>query len=287
LFYLIETCFRLWNDEANSVSNKLDPIRFNWTISYRFDAEVSDCSYGCIFEKKKNPHEALGKKVLFAKHFEETFFKRDSSAVWFVSNCESKKRLEFASELNKYYPINVYGKCADDFNFKSSFYSWFGWTGKFFYKFLNNYKQENCEPSSQCENKNLNSNKFYLSFESKNCSNYITEKFFRILRYNIIPVVFQPKKEFYLQIAPPHSFIHAQDFDNDAKKLGDYLNFLSNNYESYSEYLSWKTEYDNVYSGKMTEKIRMCELCTLLNTDTSITYYDSISKWFNNDCIIN
>ena len=67
-------------------------------------------------------------------------------------------------------------------------------------------------------------NKFYFAFESKNCSNtYITEKFFRTLRHNIIPVVFQPNREFYEVFAPPDSFIHAQDFDFDAKKLAEYL----------------------------------------------------------------
>ncbi len=30
---------------------------------------------------------------------------------------------------------------------------------------------------------------FYLSFENSNCIDYITEKFFTIIRFNIIPIV--------------------------------------------------------------------------------------------------
>ena len=37
----------LWNDEANKIPGSLNSIGFNWTFSYRLDAEVSDCAYGC------------------------------------------------------------------------------------------------------------------------------------------------------------------------------------------------------------------------------------------------
>jgi hypothetical protein len=35
----------------------------------------------------------------------------------------------------------------------------------------------------------LENNKFFLAFENQNCSDYITEKFWRSLSYDIIPVV--------------------------------------------------------------------------------------------------
>ena len=74
---------------------------------------------------------------------------------------------------------------------------------------------EECGSNSECESREFKLNKFYLSFESRNCTNYITEKLWRILRTNMIPVVIQPSREFYEQVAPPDSFIHAQDFDFD------------------------------------------------------------------------
>ena len=278
--------FMLWNDEANLVKEALDKIKFNWTISYRYDAEVSDCAYGCLYDKSINSNEALGKKILYVKHHEDNFNRKETSAVWFVSNCESKQRIEFALQLGKYFPLKVYGKCSYEYYFKQSIYSYFGYFGGIMFN-MRYYNEKDCGHQSECENQNLNSNKFYLAFESKNCSNYITEKFWRILRYNIVPVVFQPSKQFYLKIAPPNSFIHSEDFGHDPKKLGEYLHMLSNNYEIYSEYLVWKTEYESVFSGKINEKTRFCELCTLLNTETSAIYYNSVSKWFNSDCIIN
>ena len=45
--------FVLYNDEANPVIGQLDAIRFNWTMSYRRDAEVTDCSYGCFYARKQ------------------------------------------------------------------------------------------------------------------------------------------------------------------------------------------------------------------------------------------
>ncbi len=35
----------------------------------------------------------------------------------------------------------------------------------------------------------LQNNKFFLAFENSNCSDYITEKLWRSLSYDIIPVV--------------------------------------------------------------------------------------------------
>ena len=88
-------------------------------------------------------------------------------------------------------------------------------------------------------------------------------------------------------MAPPGSFIHAQDFDYDPIKLGVYLNSVSKDFSLYKKYFQWKIEFENVFSGKKVEARRLCELCTLLNTERSSIYYESVSKWFNSDCVIN
>ena len=50
--------------------------------------------------------------------------------------------------------------------------------------------------------------KFYISFENSLCSDYVTEKFFNILKYNIIPITLNGAD--MSEIAPPKSYI---DFD--------------------------------------------------------------------------
>ena len=125
---------------------------------------------------------------------------------------------------------------------------------------------------------------FYLSFESVNCTDYLTEKLWRILRTNMIPVVLQPSKENYLRIAPPDSFIHAEDFDFDAKKLANYLDVVSSDIHEYHKYQKWKTDHDVVFSGEHCERRRLCELCTKLNTETSRIHYGNVADWFNDGC---
>ncbi|GFO50580.1 glycoprotein 3-alpha-l-fucosyltransferase a [Plakobranchus ocellatus] len=78
--------------------------------------------------------------------------------------------------------------------------------------------------------------KFYLSFENSNCRDYITEKFFvNGLKHNVIPIVMGAAPEDYARAAPPHSFIHVDDFES-PKHLAEYLNTLDKNDALYNEY---------------------------------------------------
>ena len=45
--------------------------------------------------------------------------------------------------------------------------------------------------------------------------------------------------EDYKRIAPPHSYIHVDDFA-DAKELADYLHKLDNDDNLYNQYFAWK-----------------------------------------------
>ena len=147
--------------------------------------------------------------------FLEEFYRRKNEALWFVSNCKSLFRTNMALQIGQQIPINIFGQCSLGINIKSMFNRMkFGSIISTFIKGVtnafNNYFSD-CGKHSTCEIEQINRNKFYFSFESKNCSNtYITEKFYRMLRFNLIPVVIQPAKHIYEMIAPPNSFIHAQ-----------------------------------------------------------------------------
>ena len=122
-------------------------------------------------------------------------------------------------------------------------------------------------PKSEKDDKHLNVYRkllrtyyFYLSFENTRCKDYISEKFYNVLATkSAIPIVYGAKKHEYEIVAPPHSFIHIDDFKS-TEDLADYLYYLTENTTAYMEYFWWTT----YYSVKRTEKI--CSVCD--------TFYD-------------
>jgi hypothetical protein len=266
--------FIFWNDEANYVSNDLDNLNFNWTISYRYESEVSFCSYGCY----KSNNVKNKKQHLFETTILKEFNSRENNSIWFISNCNSRYRIELAINLGLNFPIKIYGKCRNEIESKLNQANK---TNKI--KFNDN----KCERDSDCEIDENKFNKFSLSFENSNCSSYITEKFWRSLYYGIIPIVIQPAKIFYEQIAPKDSFIHAEDFDFDITKLTAYLNEVSKNFKLFLKHLQWKFDYDVFFEAKEVEQNRICELCTKLNTYDKMKHYKSVSNYFNNNCAKN
>ena len=258
----------LWNDEANRVSKTIDIFKFNWTMSYKRPSEASYCAYGCYRKLKK-----ITKHNTFVERIRMKFLKRKSNSLWFVSNCGSKYRNRFVSELSQHASVSIYGTCGETLKSENPSINLEG-----------SLKSDECKRDSPCELELFESNKFFLALENQNCSDYITEKFWRSLSFDLIPVVIQPNKEFYMRIAPENSFIHAADFEYDLKKLGDHLNKVADNFDLYFSYLKWKRFYYPMYKGEVVEKLRICELCYRMNTHATQSYYNSVSNFFNQDC---
>lgn len=108
--------------------------------------------------------------------------------------------------------------------------------------------------------------KFYLSFEQSSCSEYISEKLFNVLRtQSAIPVALGGKSRAdYERVAPPHSYIHVEDFDN-VQGLADQLEYLATNTTAYNEYFWW-TEHYEVPSTWQHYLSAQCLLCQRLNS---------------------
>ena len=259
----------LWNDEANGVQSNFDRFNFNWTISYKSSSEVSFGAYG-VSKYKDKPVQAEH----LDKELKAEFRKRSNKIVWFNSNCASKLRIEYARNLSRYYPLHVRGKCNQELEAVSNDYK------------LLTIDNISCSRDSLCELNFLKLNKYYLAFESKNCTDYITEKFWRSLSLGILPIVFQPSKVYYERLAPADSFIHLEDFEYDMEKLSKHLKEIDSNFSLFKKYFEWKAKFDIIYDMKL-EKIRMCELCAKLNREKNEIYYKSVSKFFNNKCIAN
>jgi hypothetical protein len=114
--------------------------------------------------------------------------------------------------------------------------------------------------------------KFYLSFENAfHCTDYISEKFWRnALGALAVPVVFGPHYDDVAQIAPPNSFIHAEQFD-EAADLVYYLDFLDKNDTAYMEYHDWRslrpTKIKPVHESHFTlsrDEYDYCRICRLI-----------------------
>lgn len=261
----------LWNDEANIVPDSIDKFRFNWTLSYNSKSEASYCTYGCTDSLEVRPSDTE-----FFKFVKNEFEQREKSAIWFVSNCGAKFRMNFSAKLGNLYPIKMFGTCNTVL--KETFSDL-----KFIY-----FNDTSCKRESACENEILRKNKFYLSFENQNCTDYVTEKFWRSLDYGLIPIVIQPNKEYYEKIAPSNSFIHASDFDYDVVKLTNYLERVSSDFYMYRKYLEWKKETRVLYKAEDVEKFRLCELCEKMNKFKNLvynSYYENVSEWFNKQCV--
>jgi hypothetical protein len=251
-----EQIWLFWHDEPSGVEKQMIPYQFNWTISYRFNAEANIGAYGLT---------VLRKQALTIDEFNiyanQQFNNRQSAAVWFVSNCQTKARIEYYRELRFYYPlIRVYGRCVSQ------------------------NQTNQCHRLSQCETFELSQNRFYLAFESQSCRDYITEKFWRSLAYGIIPIVFGPRtKQSLERIAPPNSFIYTGDFQS-VSKLVEHLNKINQNRTLFSEYHQWRRFYQVFYRPEDIEQYRFCELCYRLNTNQNRIYYKDINQFFSEDC---
>jgi glycoprotein 3-alpha-L-fucosyltransferase len=256
----------LWNDEPRPLPDYYNDIEFNWTISFHGSSEASYCAYGCykkLDARIPEPH--------FKQFVKEEFKKRKNQCLWFVSNCGAKFRINYAIQFADYFPLLVHGKCNEMLKKVNS-------------KQMK-FNDEKCNRNGKCEDQSLLFNKFYLSFENHNCSDYITEKFWRSLSKNLIPIVVVPNKEYYEKIAPPNSFIHMSDFNYDFKKLSQHLTSISTNLGLYEKYMEWKRDYMALFTSKDLEPIRFCELCYRLNNDFSSSHYHQIGDWFNQQCL--
>ena len=124
----------------------------------------------------------------------------------------------------------------------------------------------------------------YLSFENSLCRDYVTEKLWRILTINVVPVVLG--KVNYSAILPPHSYIDVRDFAS-PRHLADYLKLLSSNDTLYNEYFRWRAKY-NCGSFPFKQHDTACDLCrhAVATRGKTEIVKDLVAEWGRNqNCI--
>ncbi|KAG8180692.1 hypothetical protein JTE90_006250 [Oedothorax gibbosus] len=212
---------------------------FNWTMTYRADSDVVT-KYGSVLRTGKS---TFSKKQLYSE-----WKKKSKMAVWMVSNCASHcRREEYVKELEKYIDVEIYGLCG----------------------------RATCPENKTDECLENFSKKFffYLSFENSICDGYITEKFYMILKHNMIPVVFGGGN--YSAIAPPNSYINVFDFSS-PKTLSSHLMKVATNFTLYSTYFKWKRNRYDIQAVPSD-----CSLCEKLHSDS---FFDTTVYSDLDDC---
>lgn len=225
---------------------KLSPLvswkaAINWTMTYRLDSDVLD-TYGNVTPKKVPTSYSF-------QSLRERWKRKTVMAVWPVSHCNTfGKREHFVDELRKYMRVDVYGKCG---NFS-------------------------CPRFKGCHKKFATQYFFLLSFENTVCKDYVTEKLYYTLTFDMIPVTFGGAD--YKAIAPPESYIDAFAFKT-PKDLADYLKRVSEDFDLYKKYFAWKATYD----VKRWVYYTFCNLCSKLYSSSfrEISVYPDIVRWWN------
>jgi alpha-1,3-fucosyltransferase len=157
-------------------------------------------------------------------------------AAALISYCLAvSDRLKFIGMLKKHMPVDVYGNCGKP-----------------------------CPKGVNCREMIASKYKFLLAFENSFCRDYITEKFFDTLKYNVVPVVLGSGD--YVKHIPKSGYIDVRDF-NSSKTLADYLKYLDNNKTAYNEYFNWKKYVKFDKNPPLAGYI--CEICIQLHLEAA------------------
>ncbi|RNA06939.1 alpha-(1-3)-fucosyltransferase C-like [Brachionus plicatilis] len=219
---------------------------FNLTSTYRIDSDFPHF-YDLTSSMRWKKNEEFDERRDF-------YAEKNKFAVAIISNCYGKsQRLEYIKELKNYIHFDIYGKCGQP-----------------------------CP--DECKKYAAKEYKFYFAFENSICKDYITEKFFEMLQFDIVPVVLGGGD--YEHYVPKSGFINAMDFKN-PRHLADYLLFVNNNSRLYNSFFAWKKNV--VFNQKFPKFAFICNMCIKLHmerfTGIKEKSYTSVEKYWNqNTC---
>lgn len=218
--------------------------KFNWTITHRFDSDISLTPISKRLSSNQVPlvEDVNDLKLLVTN--------KKKMVAWFVSHCETPSRREsYASELQKYVTVDIFGTCG----------------------------QHQCHPkmSPKCYNEISNKYFFYLSFENSLCKDYVTEKLFNPLEYPIVPIVMTSAN--LSIVAPPDSVISIDDFSGPSN-LATYLIYLAKNVPMYMTYFKWKEEYK--VESLVHYSCRLCQRLHDIKYKNEVKIYSNLYDWW-------
>ncbi|XP_013385388.1 alpha-(1,3)-fucosyltransferase C-like [Lingula anatina] len=203
---------------------------FNWTMTYTKDSDIFSPSLHFV----NLPNH--GDYPLLSRERSLSITRGKSKLVaWMVSHCTThSRREEYVKELQKYIPVDVYGKCGPLVCKKGD---------------------------TRCSEESLNNDyKFYLVFENSLAKDYVSEKFYTRLHLNVM-LITRSGANFSRLGIPDALHIDTRDFKS-PKDLAEYLKRLDKDDESYAALLRAKANHRYKI---LNSRYSYCDLCKKLN----------------------
>ena len=221
----------------------LKPGVFNLSANYRAKADIV-LQYGQCRLRSASRFSTAG--VNYATN-------KTGLVVWHVSNCGApSKRDDYVRELKKYIKVDIKGACGSP---------------------TIGHKIGYGDQPVDLAVQNINNYKFYLSFESTFCEEYITEKAYKILQDEVMVVPVVRGAGPYDKVLPPGSYIDVADYES-PKHLALHLLALDKNDTLYNEYFKPREKYicENNFADIQFWPRNMCrDVCRLKRDEVTET----------------
>ncbi|XP_061719661.1 alpha-(1,3)-fucosyltransferase C-like [Cydia pomonella] len=244
---------------------------FNWTWTYRLD---SDESFGYVTIRNITgdiigPNKTMNWIKLDSmqpidKETKKLLEKKNKTAAWIVSNCNSLSKREtfvfkLQHELKRYgLRIDIFGGCT--------------------------------RPSKKCprsRTKGLECLKmvqeeyyFYLAFENSFSEDYVTQKLLTALQNYAVPVVFGDAN--YTRFMPDGIYLHAGKIK--PPDLAKEMNDIIKDKDKYYSFFKWRNHYSYHKKEESPDSDALCRMCEMLHDQTLVkkeTVYKDFRIWWN------
>ena len=168
-----------------------------------------------------------------------------------MTNCGTPiRREDYVTQLKRYISVDIYGACGE---------------------LKCNKNGTGCYEMLRGEYK------FYLAFENSWCPDYVTEKLYRPLYYDTVPIVMGGAD--YDSFAPSNSFIHVKNFKS-PKELAKYLLKLNESDDLNERYFDWKEDF----AVDLRPLDGWYDLCKMAHDPKlPVKIYNDIRKWWMED----
>jgi hypothetical protein len=212
---------------------------FNMTASYRKESDFTSIYYSDSGIRWSDRAITTTSKSVFESKRKTGF------GAALISNPFSRRTL-YIQNLQNYINITIYGNIEGAIQCPAHV----------------NLDRYQIDQSTKCREYIASAYKFFFSFENSMCTDYITEKFFDMLKYDIVPVV-MGKAEYDFWV-PRSAYINALDFDS-PQELAAFLANLSEDEIAYNKYFEWKKFLN--FDKRPPFQGYLCDMCIKLNVE--------------------